>query len=226
MLFSPVGMQNTTYEQPLPNRIFGNLATGYGWNYSKYRFDIVPHDYVRMSPGIALVTTGEDMGAYLQMLLNDGMWNANQILNDESLAMLLERQGAAHRLSRGWSYGFVENTISGRQVLYKDGNGIGFSNRVVLMPDQDLGIFISTNHRNMGEGLWLTQAAMMATRTLASAIMENFVPESATDAHQVQPRLEGTNPGCSGFIHAQYRRRIRFGDKPGIYSLSSVCKAV
>jgi len=194
ILFSPVGMNDTTYEQPLPARIIENLAIGYGWNYSKYRFDIVPHDYVRMSPGIALVTNGEDMGAYLQMLLNDGMWNANQILNDESLAMLLERQGAAHALSRGWSYGFVENTISGRQVLYKDGNGIGFASRVMLMPDQDLGIFVSTNHRNLGEGLWPTQAAMMATRTLVTAIMENFVPESETETHQVRPRLEGTNP--------------------------------
>ena len=194
ILFNPGGMKDTTYEQPLPNRIFGNLATGYGWNYPKYRVDIVPHDYVRMSPGIALVTNGQDMGTYLQMLLNDGMWKNNQILNDESLAMLLERQGAAHPLSRGWSYGFVENTISGRQVMYKDGNGIGFASRVVLMPKQDLGIFVSTNHRNLGEGLWLTQAAMMATRTLVSAILENFVPESATDAYQVQPRIEGTNP--------------------------------
>jgi len=194
LLFDPLGMENTTYEQPLPVDIFNNLAVGYGWNYSKNRFDTVPHDYVRMSPGIALVTNGDDMGAYLQMLLNNGSLRGNQILEDEALEMLLTRQGAAHPLSRGWSYGFVENTFSGRQVLYKDGNGIGFASRMVLMPDQDLGIFVSTNHRNLGEGFWPTQAAMMATRTLVTAILENFVPESEIETHKVQAQLEGTNP--------------------------------
>jgi len=194
LLFDPLGMENTTYVQPLPVDIFDSLAVGYGWNYSKQRFDTVPHDYARMSPGIALVTNGDDMGAYLQMLLNNGSLHGNQILEDEALEMLLTRQGAAHPFSRGWSYGFVENTFSGRRVLYKDGNGIGFASRVVLMPDQDLGIFVSTNHRNLGEGLWPTQASMMATRTLVTAIMENFVPESEIEDHQVRPRLEGTNP--------------------------------
>jgi CubicO group peptidase (beta-lactamase class C family) len=193
LLFNPIGMNSTTYIQPLPDEIFDNLATGYGWNYGKNRFDTVPHDFVRMSPGIALVTNVEDMGAYLRMFLNEGALDGNQLFGDETLALLLERQGAAHPLSRGWSYGFVENTFSGRRVLYKDGNGIGFASRVVLMPDQDLGIFVSTNHRNLGEGLWPTQAAMMATRSLVSAILENFVPESETETHEVQQRFNQTD---------------------------------
>jgi len=179
----------------LPDEIFNNLATGYGWNYSKARFDIVPHDYVRMSPGIALVSNGEDMGVYLRMLLNNGSLDGNQVLGGEALEMLLSRQGSAHPLSRGWSYGFVENTFSGRKVLYKDGNGIGFASRVVLMPDEDLGIFVSTNHRNLGEGLWPTQGAMMVTRTLVTAVLENFVSESETDTHEIQPPLKDTDPG-------------------------------
>jgi hypothetical protein len=177
LLFKPMGMKNTTYRQPLPDEIYKNLAVGYGWDYSKHRFNTVPYDFARMSPGIALVTNGEDMGAFMSMLLNNGALNDDQILDDESLAMLLERQGGAHPYSRGWSYGFVENTIAGRKVMYKDGNGIGFSSRVVLIPDQDLGIFVSTNHRNLGEGLWPTEAAMMVTRSLLSQFMEKFVPE-------------------------------------------------
>jgi hypothetical protein len=193
LLFDPIGMENTTYFQPLPEPIFQNLATGYGWNYAQNRFDIVPHDYVRMSPGIALVTNSVDMGTYLRMLLNDGMISGHQILSNPSLALLLERQGAAHELSRGWSYGFIENNFSGRRVLYKDGNGIGFSSRVVLMPDQDLGIFVSTNHRNLGEGLWPTQAAVMATRTLVTAILENFVPETEVETRKVMPPYADIN---------------------------------
>ena len=187
LLFEPLGMENTTYVQPLPERISQNLATGYGWDYSTNQYYTVPHDFVRMSPGIALVTNADDMSTYLRMLLNDGSHNGEQIIAAQSLSLLLERQGGAHEYSRGWSYGFVENTISGRKVFNKDGNGMGFSNRVVLMPDEDLGIFVSINHRNMGETMWLTRAAGMATRTLFAAILENFVPETEVESLELQP---------------------------------------
>jgi hypothetical protein len=123
----------------------------------------------------------------MRTLLNDGGLDGTPIFSDHALAMLLERQGSAHPYSRGWSYAFVENTISGRRVLYKDGNGIGFTSRIVLIPEHDLGIFVSTNHRNLGEGLWLTQAAVMTTRNLVAEILENFVPESEIEIPQVQP---------------------------------------
>ena len=187
ILFDLAGMEYSSFQQPLPDEILANMATGYGWKYAESSYETVPHDFVRMSPGIGLVTNGEDMGNYMLMLLNDGELNGIKILENESIDLMLSRQGAAHPYSRGWSYAYVENTISGRKVLYKDGNGIGFATRVVLMPEHDLGIFVSTNHRNLGEGLWLTEAAMMTTRTLLSAIMENFIPESEISIPEVKP---------------------------------------
>jgi CubicO group peptidase (beta-lactamase class C family) len=187
MLFKPLGMESSTYTQPLPEDIYKNLAVGYGWNYEKASYEIVPHDFVRMSPGVVLVTNGEDMGAYMRALLNGGSLNGNRILKEETLALLLERQSASHPYSRGNTYAFTELTVADRKVLYKDGNGIGFSNRVILMPDQDLGIFVSTNHRNLGEGMWVTEAAVMATRTLTAKILEKFVPASEIEIPEVQP---------------------------------------
>jgi CubicO group peptidase (beta-lactamase class C family) len=187
VVFEPLGMQSSTFTQPVPEDIFEKLAVGYGWNYSNLDYDIVPHDFVRMSPGIALVTNGEDMGSYMRALLNSGALTGNQIFDDEVLALLLERQSAAHPFSRGSSYAFTELNINDRQGLYKDGNGIGFTNRIMLMPDQDLGIFVTTNHRNLGQGMWLTEAAVMATRTLIEQFLENFVPPSAVEIPEVQP---------------------------------------
>jgi CubicO group peptidase (beta-lactamase class C family) len=185
ILFTPLDMDSSTYAQPLPPEVYDRLAVGYGWNYSKDRYDIVPHDFVRLSPGVALVTNGEDMGRYMQALLNGGSLDGKRIFEDRALAMLLERQASAHPFSRGRSYAFTELTLSGRKVLYHDGNGIGFMSRMVLMPEQDIGIFVSVNHRNLGEGMWLTQAASMV-RTLSAEILEKFVPESEIELRQVQ----------------------------------------
>jgi CubicO group peptidase (beta-lactamase class C family) len=193
LLFKPLGMESSTYTQPLPEETYKNLAVGYGWNYEKASYEIVPHDFVRMSPGVVLVTNGEDMGAYMRALLNGGSLNGNRILGDEALALLLERQSAAHPYSRGNTYAFTELTVADRKVLYKDGNGIGFSSRVILMPDQDLGIFVSTNHRNLGEGMWVTEAAVMATRTLTTEILERFVPASKIEIPEVQPLPDRAN---------------------------------
>jgi hypothetical protein len=179
-------MENSTYAQPLPPEIYDDLAVGYGYNYSTNGYDIVPHDFVRMSPGVALVTNGEDMGNYMRALLNGGSLDGNRIFKDESLAMLLERQASAHPFSRGRSYAFTELTLAGRKVLYQDGNGIGFMSRIVLMPEQDVGMFISVNHRNLGQGMWLTQAAVMV-RTLSVEILENFVPATEIEIPKAQP---------------------------------------
>jgi CubicO group peptidase (beta-lactamase class C family) len=187
LLFKPLGMENSTYAQPLPEEIYEKLAVGYGWNYEKANYDIVPHDFVRMSPGVVLVTNGDDMGAYMRALLNDGSLDGNRIFEEETLSLLLKRQSAAHPYSRGNSYAFTELTLADRKVLYKDGNGIGFTSRIILMPDQDLGIFVSVNHRNLGETMWITEAAVMATRTLLPEIMENFVPASDIEIPEVQP---------------------------------------
>jgi CubicO group peptidase (beta-lactamase class C family) len=186
LLFTPLGMENSTYAQPLPPEIYDNLAVGYGYNYSTTGYDIVPHDFVRMSPGVALVTNGEDMGNYMRALLNGGSLDGNQIFEDEALAMLLERQASAHPFSRGRSYAFWEQTLAGRKVLYHDGNGIGFSSTIVLMPQQDLGVFISVNHRSLHRGLRPTEASAMV-RTLSTEILENFVPETEVEMPQVRP---------------------------------------
>ena len=88
LLFKPLGMQSSTFTQPLPEDIYQELAVGYGWNYAMSRYDIVPHDFVRMSPGVVLVTNGNDMGAYMRALLNDGSLDGNRIFEDETLSLL------------------------------------------------------------------------------------------------------------------------------------------
>ena len=88
-LFQPAGMTRTTFSQPLPQDILDNLAIGY--NYAGGEYDVVPLDYVLLSPGIALVTTGEDMGRFMLALLNEGNLNGRQIMEAETAESLLRR---------------------------------------------------------------------------------------------------------------------------------------
>lgn len=185
-LLEPLGMHRSSYLQPLPQEVFANLAIGYGYKNKEDKYRIIPHDFVKMSPGVALVTTGEDMRKYMLALLNGGILDSIQILKQESLAMILERQVSAHPYSRGRSYALSELTLSGRKVFYHDGNGIGFSSRIVLMPEYNLGIFLSTNHRSLSENLTSSKASTML-KNLSTGILENFTPKPTSEIPDVQP---------------------------------------
>lgn len=186
LVLAPLGMGSSTYAQPLPPEIYDNLAVGYGYDYDKNEYYIQPHDFVHMSPGVAFVTNGEDMSRYMRALLNGGSLDGKRIFEDETMAMLLERQASVHPYIRGRSYAFAERTFAGRKTIYHDGNGIGFINRLVLMPEHDLGFFISINHRYFDEGMSITEATVMLWE-LTNEIMENFVPETEVIVPQIQP---------------------------------------
>ena len=187
-LFQPLGMTQTTFTQPLPESIADNLATGY--SYADGEYNEVPLDYVNLSPGIALVTTGEDMGRFMLALLNEGMLDGEQLLAPGTVAGMLNRQEMVHPLSRSRTYGLSEVTLAGRQVLYQDGNGIGFGNRMILSPEHDLGIFLSVNHRALTQDIISNTPAYAFMKDLSVALLEQYLPVSEQESPVLSPLHE------------------------------------
>ncbi|MCP4149383.1 MAG: serine hydrolase [bacterium] len=178
-LLIPLDMNMSTYKQPPPKKLADALATGYSYNNR-----VIPYDFIHMSPGIALLTTADDMCKYMSAVLNNGVVDGTRVLAVESIPWMLKRQAGAHPYSRGNSYAFHEKRLEGRNVLYKDGNGIGFSNRVIMVPGYNLGIFLTTNFRYLDYSLTNITKASQFMHKLGSAILENFLPQS--------PKLEPT----------------------------------
>ena len=184
LLFRPLGMEQSTFAQPLPEPIAENLAAGYAFDDG---YEEVPLDYVKLSPGIALVTTGEDMGRFMRALLNDGVVDGERLLAPATVAGMLNRQEEVHGRSRARTYGLSEITLGGRQVLYHDGNGIGHGSRIILAPEHGLGIFLSTNHRPLAPDVSSTPAYVFV-KELGTALLERYVPPTV-DEEMVRPPL-------------------------------------
>ncbi|MCP3924197.1 MAG: beta-lactamase family protein [Desulfobacterales bacterium] len=183
-LFRPLDMQDTTFLQPLPTKINDNLAISYGYLDGKYQ--VVPHDFVRMSPGVALVTNGQDMSKYMIAMLNGGILGGKRILKKKTIPLIFERQASVHAFSRGRSYILAEKNFAGRKAFYHDGNGIGFYNRLIFMPQHEVGIFLSINHRLFDRSMMLTRAARMM-RSLSVEIVKNLSPESEVKIPDITP---------------------------------------
>ena len=56
-----------------------------------------------------------------------------------------ERSFAADPRLGGYAHGFMDRTINGHRVLMHDGSWEGFQSVLILVPDCDLGLFVSTN---------------------------------------------------------------------------------
>lgn len=176
LVFRPLGMEQSTFAQPLPGGIAANLAAGYAFDGGTY--EEVPLDYVKLSPGIALVTTGKDMGRFMVALLNGGVLEGERVLAPETVEGMLQRQEGVHARSRGRTYGLSEITLGGQQALYHDGNGIGHGNRMILVPEHGLGIFLSTNHRPLAHDVSSTPAYTFM-KGLGTALLKRYVPARA-----------------------------------------------
>ncbi len=199
-LLVPLGMAGSTFEQPLPAVIEENLATGYGYVGGAYQ--VVPHDFVRLSPGVALVSNGADMGRFMQTMLAGGQLGDVRVLAPETVDLLLRRQVGDHPLLRGRSLGFSELTLSGRRVVYHDGNGIGFSNRMVLVPSRGIGLFISINHRSLARNATST-AASNAMKQFATHALELLVPKDPPA--MTRREVVTTAAGNAARLVGQYR---------------------
>ena len=67
------------------------------------------------------------------------------MLDPTTLALMHQRSFSANPDLDGYAHGFRERTIAGHRALTHDGSWEGFESLLLLVPDSDLGLFVSTN---------------------------------------------------------------------------------
>jgi len=142
-VLTPLGMNNSTFDQRLSPEMKARMATGYEFENGEQV--TMPLFYINNAPEGGLRTTAADMNQFMLMLLNGGEHNGEQILQASTVEMMFSQQFAPHPQMGGITYGLFEHLQNGRQIFLRDGDGVGTKSRVVFMPEQDLGFYISYN---------------------------------------------------------------------------------
>jgi CubicO group peptidase (beta-lactamase class C family) len=135
----PLGMKNTSFYQPPPQRISLNLAQPFYWTGTDYQ--ALPLDYSQVGPADALISTAEDMALFIRAHLEGG------VLESATLEAMHAQQYTASPGPYGTAYAFQENFRSGRRILEHSGAQLGFSSYLLLLPEERLGLFIAQNRR-------------------------------------------------------------------------------
>ena len=140
-IFGPLGMQHSTFRQPLPANLKPLMAEGYQPGKDKpYGFE-----YVNAAPAGALSATGDDMAKFMIAHLQNGQYNGQQILKPETAQLMHSRANSPFPAGNGMAHGFYETNINGQHVIAHGGDTVAFHSDLHLFLDKGVGIYVSFN---------------------------------------------------------------------------------
>lgn len=151
-IFEPLGMQESTFRQPYPDDIeqvvtYQYVATGDG------EFELTNRDYVPLAPAGALVMSARDAARFMLMHLG----SAPGPLSAETLATMKETLHHHHPELPGNAHGFWQSDRNGQSILSHQGDTSSSHALLALLPDERLGVYLSTNANGgavLREELW------------------------------------------------------------------------
>jgi CubicO group peptidase (beta-lactamase class C family) len=172
-IFRPLGMQHSTFRQPLPANLKPLMAEGYVSGKDKpYGFE-----FVNASPAGALSATGDDMAKFMIAHLDNG----RGILQPQTAQLMHSRANSPFSAGEGMAHGFYETNINGLHVIAHGGDTVAFHSDLHLFLDKNVGIYVSMNSVGK-EG-----TAQPLRDRLFSDFADRYFPE-APDAVKVDPR--------------------------------------
>ena len=194
-ILKPLGMTNSTFEQPLPPQLATQMSKGY-LNTAKKPRDF---EFVQAAPAGALSTTAADMTRFMLAFLQDGSVDGVTILKPETVRQMETRQFELHPMINGLGITFMEYLTNPVRVIAHGGDTVYFHSDMVLVPDAHVGYFLSYNSlgKNVGGGrgeVWRT----FANRYFPSAGQPKANVDSNTaksDGRAVSGMYDGTRRG-------------------------------
>ncbi len=166
-VFAPLGMERSTFAQPLPPELAPHLARA-----SRVIDGELQRDrfvFTGLTPAGSTSTTAPDMARFMLAHLGEG----GGILAPETVALMHARHFGHHPRLDGMAYGFVERTVNGQRTLFHGGDIFSFQSGVFLLPEHDLGLFVSYAGGGYGEPL-----------ALFHALVDTFFPAAPTTPPQ------------------------------------------
>jgi len=141
-IWKPLGMSMTSMK--LTKQIEEHVSWGY-----EYRNGInlpMPWEYYHTYPASEINSTVNDMGKYLQMHLNNGVFNGKRVLSDDNAKQMKRQQLIVHPEVEAFGYGFYEEYAHGFRTISHGGDMLGYASYMSMIPEENLGVFVIHHH--------------------------------------------------------------------------------
>ena len=164
-ILEPLGMSHSTAWQPVPEHLQVHSSNGYA--FENGRFSAKPFEFVPLGAAGGMSASAVDMLQFAMAHLNDGaLPNGARILEEASARQMRTDLFRPHPELNGWLYGFADYSRNDVAIYGHSGGTFYFFTEFALFPEENLGIFISTN--TVGGGQILNQ--------LFRGLLERYFP--------------------------------------------------
>jgi CubicO group peptidase (beta-lactamase class C family) len=163
-LFQPLGMHSSTFRQPVPASLSADLSQGYTYINGVYRPD--PFEAVQPAPAASMSATATDMANFMIAHLQNGRFGNQRILQEATAKEMHAQHFTNDPRVPGMAYGFYEQNLNNQRLLVHGGDTILFHSLLALLPEHNVGVFVSYN----------SAGGQAARNTLLQAFLDHCFP--------------------------------------------------
>jgi CubicO group peptidase (beta-lactamase class C family) len=204
-VLAPLAMHDSTFRQPLPERLKARLSKAYPAASLPPR----PFEIVGPAPAGSLSSTGDDMAHFMIAHVQNGRYGETRILDNATAEMMHSTALTILPGINRMELGFYEDNINGRRVIAHGGDTQWFHSDLHLFLDEDVGLLISVNSLGKdgaAHGLRYALFTEFADRYFPGAKAPATVDAqtAAKDAERIAGRYEASRRVDSTFVSALY----------------------
>lgn len=145
-IFKPLGMDHSTFRQPLPPALAPSMSLGYQLASDGPK----PFEVVVPFPAGSLSSTAADMARFMIAHLQGGQLGDVRILRPETAQLMHSRLFGLDPAANAMAHGFYEESRNGHRIIGHGGDTLYFHSDLHLIPDAGVGFFVS--HNSLGSG--------------------------------------------------------------------------
>ncbi len=122
-----------------------NSNTAKGYEFSKGNYKEIPLAYQYTSGSSGIIAPVKDMENFMMAQLNNGQFQENRILKEETSIKMKAKQFSNSDSLPGMGLGFIRSNRNGQEIIKHEGGLPGYTTTMFLMPKENLGIYVATN---------------------------------------------------------------------------------
>jgi len=198
-ILDPLGMVHTTVQSPIPSDMRAHASKGY--TYEDGRFQVFP-DYLgqpALEPAGGMQASATDVARFMIAHLQGGRSSdvkstERRILKESTAQQMHTTLYTPDPRLLGTAYGFFDFSDNGQRTIGHGGESHPFNTLLLLLPNQNLGVFVVYNSEGGGD---LTNQHLGFQR----AFFDHYYPASAVK--RMQPPADFTER--AGRFEGSYR---------------------
>jgi CubicO group peptidase (beta-lactamase class C family) len=195
-IFAPLGMQHSSFAQPLPGHLEPMLTTAYSTGTGPIR----PFGTAQAGPATSMSSSAMDMARFMLAHLGAPATPGPSLLRPATLATMHSAQYRHHPDGPAVALGLYEMDEVAPRLIGHVGDIPGFHSAMYLFPEQRTGLFIVQNTETGG--------------TLPNILLKAFAERYLAPQSQPTGILRGVVVDESEQITGSYRSTWRFDSSP------------